>query len=76
MVDRLPANNVKLLFLVFLYHPFTCFTDKRFVNWILRVASAHGHKAPLPFIKHVEVNLFSEIPSACFPLTTSEDVHK
>lgn len=29
--------------------------DERYVNWTLRVASAHGQKAPLPFIKSVEV---------------------
>lgn len=56
----------------FLHHPFTCFTDKRFVNWILRVASVHGQKAPLPFIKYVEVNLFLEIPSAYFPSTSKD----
>ncbi|XP_059666561.1 NAD-dependent protein deacetylase SRT1 [Cornus florida] len=33
--------------------------DKRYVNWSLRVASAHGKKAPLPFVKSVEVS-FSE----------------
>lgn len=71
-IDRLPADNVKLLFLAFLHHPFTCFTDKRFVNWILRVASVHGQKAPLPFIKYVEVNLFLEIPYAYFPSTSKD----
>ena len=67
MVDRLPANNVKLFVSSFLTASIHLLTDKRFVNWILRVASVHGHKAPLPFIKHVEVNSFSEIPSAYFP---------
>ncbi|KAA8523544.1 hypothetical protein F0562_009967 [Nyssa sinensis] len=33
--------------------------DKRYVNWTLKVASVHGKKAPLPFIKSVEVS-FSE----------------
>nr|XP_029145929.1 NAD-dependent protein deacetylase SRT1 isoform X3 [Arachis hypogaea] len=28
--------------------------DKRYVNWTLQVASAHGQKATLPFIKSVE----------------------
>lgn len=41
------------LFQVILTH--TLSSDKRFVNWILRVASVHGQKAPLPFIKYVEV---------------------
>ncbi|PON94011.1 Sirtuin family [Trema orientale] len=30
--------------------------DKKFVNWTLRVASVHGQKAPLPFIKSVEIS--------------------
>uniref|UniRef100_A0A7N0RE59 NAD-dependent protein deacetylase SRT1 n=2 Tax=Kalanchoe fedtschenkoi TaxID=63787 RepID=A0A7N0RE59_KALFE len=30
--------------------------DKRFINWLLRVTSVHGSKAPLPFIKSVEVS--------------------
>ncbi|XAR56794.1 hypothetical protein NMG60_11037390 [Bertholletia excelsa] len=30
--------------------------DKRRVNWTLRVASVHGKKAPLPFIRSVEVS--------------------
>ncbi|KAK9268720.1 hypothetical protein L1049_000481 [Liquidambar formosana] len=30
--------------------------DKRYMNWTLRVASVHGQKAPLPFIKSVEVS--------------------
>ncbi|XP_062078869.1 NAD-dependent protein deacetylase SRT1 [Humulus lupulus] len=30
--------------------------DKRYVNWTLRVSSVHGHKAPLPFVKSVEVS--------------------
>ncbi|XP_015900384.3 NAD-dependent protein deacetylase SRT1 isoform X1 [Ziziphus jujuba] len=30
--------------------------DKKYVNWTLRVASVHGQKAPLPFIKSVEVS--------------------
>ncbi|RVW50185.1 NAD-dependent protein deacetylase SRT1 [Vitis vinifera] len=42
------------LFQVILTH--TLSSDKRFVNWILRVASVHGQKAPLPFIKYVEVS--------------------
>uniref|UniRef100_A0A5B7A865 NAD-dependent protein deacetylase SRT1 n=2 Tax=Davidia involucrata TaxID=16924 RepID=A0A5B7A865_DAVIN len=33
--------------------------DKRYVNWTLKVASVHGKRAPLPFIKSVEVS-FSE----------------
>ncbi|KAG6689983.1 hypothetical protein I3842_11G200900 [Carya illinoinensis] len=27
--------------------------DKKYVNWTLQVASVHGHRAPLPFIKSV-----------------------
>ncbi|XP_030478610.2 NAD-dependent protein deacetylase SRT1 isoform X1 [Cannabis sativa] len=30
--------------------------DKKYVNWTLRVSSVHGHKAPLPFVKSVEVS--------------------
>ncbi|XP_038900035.1 NAD-dependent protein deacetylase SRT1 [Benincasa hispida] len=30
--------------------------DKKFVNWTLRILSVHGQKAPLPFIKSVEVS--------------------
>nr|XP_016448829.1 PREDICTED: NAD-dependent protein deacetylase SRT1-like [Nicotiana tabacum] len=33
--------------------------DKKYVNWTLTVASVHGSRAPLPFIKSVEVS-FSE----------------
>ncbi|CAK9148870.1 unnamed protein product [Ilex paraguariensis] len=33
--------------------------DKRYVNWTLRITSVHGNRAPLPFIKSVEVS-FSE----------------
>ena len=45
---------------------FTCITDKRYVNWTLQVASAHGQKATLPFIKSVEVNSYVESVPACF----------
>ncbi|XVE50846.1 hypothetical protein DITRI_Ditri01bG0196700 [Diplodiscus trichospermus] len=31
-------------------------SDKRFVNWTIRIASVHGLSAPLPFIKSVEVS--------------------
>lgn len=30
--------------------------DRKYVNWTLQVASAHGRRAPLPFIKSVEVS--------------------
>jgi len=30
--------------------------DKRYVNWTLQIASAHGQRAALPFIQSVEVN--------------------
>lgn len=30
--------------------------DEKYVNWNLRVASVHGHKAPLPFIKSIEIS--------------------
>ncbi|KAL5548631.1 hypothetical protein UlMin_003862 [Ulmus minor] len=33
--------------------------DKKYVNWNLRVASAHGPKAPLPFIKSVEISFLN-----------------
>ncbi|KAG8472506.1 hypothetical protein CXB51_035338 [Gossypium anomalum] len=32
-------------------------SDKKFVNWTIRIASVHGLSAPLPFIKSVEVKL-------------------
>ncbi|KAF8409742.1 hypothetical protein HHK36_005821 [Tetracentron sinense] len=31
-------------------------TEKRYVKWTLRIASIHGQRAPLPFIKSVEVS--------------------
>ncbi|XWS27719.1 hypothetical protein CRYUN_Cryun25bG0004900 [Craigia yunnanensis] len=31
-------------------------SDKKFVNWTIRIASVHGLSAPLPFIKTVEVS--------------------
>lgn len=31
-------------------------SDKRYVNWTLKIASVHGKQAPLPFIKSVEVS--------------------
>ncbi|XP_043810907.1 NAD-dependent protein deacetylase SRT1 isoform X5 [Manihot esculenta] len=34
--------------------------DKKFVNWTLRVASVHALKAPLPFIKSIEVSFSDE----------------
>ncbi|CAI9088220.1 OLC1v1022497C1 [Oldenlandia corymbosa var. corymbosa] len=30
--------------------------DEKFVNWNLRVESVHGNKAPLPFVKSIEVS--------------------
>lgn len=30
--------------------------DRKYVNWTLRVGSVHGQKAPLPFVKYVEVS--------------------
>ncbi|XP_024160627.1 NAD-dependent protein deacetylase SRT1 isoform X2 [Rosa chinensis] len=30
--------------------------DEKYVNWNLRVASVHGLKAPLPFIKSIEIS--------------------
>ncbi|XP_061365985.1 NAD-dependent protein deacetylase SRT1 [Gastrolobium bilobum] len=34
--------------------------DKRYVNWTLQVASVHGQKAALPFIKSVEVSFLDK----------------
>ncbi|KAK2967289.1 hypothetical protein RJ640_004855 [Escallonia rubra] len=34
-------------------------SDKKYVNWTLTVASVHGKKAPLPFIKSVEISFSS-----------------
>lgn len=43
------------------------------MNWNLKIESVHGYKAPLPFVKSVEVNLLSNTPimllksySSCF----------
>lgn len=53
------------------FHEFSFFSfvaDKKFVNWTLRVLSVHGQKAPLPFIKSVEViywNHCAYFPSYC-----------
>lgn len=46
---------VKAMVTTFSYSLFRCITDEKYVNWTLRVASVHGHKAPLPFIKSIEV---------------------
>ncbi|KAK9285450.1 hypothetical protein L1049_024643 [Liquidambar formosana] len=37
-------------------------SEKKYVKWTLRVASVHGQRAPLPFIKSVEVS-FSDRPT-------------
>ncbi|KAK3013168.1 hypothetical protein RJ639_007887 [Escallonia herrerae] len=37
----------------------TLSSDKKYVNWTLTVASVHGKKAPLPFIKSVEISFSS-----------------
>lgn len=51
---------------------FTCVTDGRYVNWTLQLASAHGPKAVLPFVKSVEVNTLNlESNFACFLLLDS-----
>lgn len=55
---------IKLQFIAFSRGPFASITDKKFVNWTLRVASVHGQKAPLPFIKSVEVKLLKRTHSA------------
>ncbi|KAF8031718.1 hypothetical protein BT93_D0821 [Corymbia citriodora subsp. variegata] len=34
--------------------------DEKYVNWMLRLASIHGQKAPLPFIKSVEITFLDE----------------
>ncbi|KAM7498999.1 hypothetical protein LguiA_023413 [Lonicera macranthoides] len=49
----LPFVRIDLLQTIFTQ---TLSLDKRYVNWILKVASVHGTKAPLPFIKSVEVS--------------------
>ena len=45
-----------LQFIAFSHGPFIDITDKKFVNWTLRITSVHGQTAQLPFIKSVEVN--------------------
>ncbi|KAE8125374.1 hypothetical protein FH972_020190 [Carpinus fangiana] len=34
--------------------------DKKYVNWTLQIASIHGHRAPLPFVKSVEVSFLDK----------------
>ncbi|XP_062169613.1 NAD-dependent protein deacetylase SRT1 isoform X2 [Alnus glutinosa] len=34
--------------------------DKKYVNWTLQVASIHGHRALLPFVKSVEVSFLDK----------------
>lgn len=34
--------------------------DEKYVNWMLRLSSVHGQKAPLPFIKSVEITFLDE----------------
>ncbi|KAF9589287.1 hypothetical protein IFM89_022357 [Coptis chinensis] len=41
--------------------PSFCTADKRYVTWNLRIASVHGQRAPLPFLRSVEV-FFPERP--------------
>lgn len=55
---------IKFQFIGFSQGPFASITDKKFVNWTLRIASVHGHKVPLPFIKSVEVKLLKRTHSA------------
>lgn len=42
------------LFQIFLTQALS--SDRRYINWNLKVESVHGHRAPLPFIKNVEVS--------------------
>ncbi|XP_028781735.1 NAD-dependent protein deacetylase SRT1-like isoform X2 [Neltuma alba] len=44
--------------------------DGRYVNWTLQVASAHGPKAMLPFIKSVEVSFLDKEDYKAATLTT------
>ncbi|XP_019447065.1 PREDICTED: NAD-dependent protein deacetylase SRT1 [Lupinus angustifolius] len=46
------------LFQIILTHALSI--DKKYVNWTLQVASAHGQKAALPFIKSVEVSFLDK----------------
>lgn len=67
-VTGLTSNYMRFGLLVFLYSLPSWTTDKKYVNWTLQLASIHGHRAPLPFIKSVEVILCLEIHAAAhFP---------
>ncbi|XP_031118763.1 NAD-dependent protein deacetylase SRT1 isoform X2 [Ipomoea triloba] len=48
--------------------------DKKYVNWTLKLASIHGKKAPLPFIKSVEVS-FSESQNMKTAILHKEPLH-
>ncbi|KAK7258886.1 hypothetical protein RIF29_24475 [Crotalaria pallida] len=46
------------LFQIIMTHALS--NDKKYVNWTLQVASAHGQKATLPFIKSIEVSFLDK----------------
>ncbi|KAK7289588.1 hypothetical protein RIF29_03336 [Crotalaria pallida] len=46
------------LFQIIITHALS--NDKKYVNWTLQVASAHGQKAALPFIKSIEVSFLDK----------------
>ncbi|KAK7255598.1 hypothetical protein RIF29_29011 [Crotalaria pallida] len=46
------------LFQIIMTHALS--NDKKYVNWTLQVASAHGQKAALPFIKSIEVSFLDK----------------
>ncbi|KAM4071290.1 hypothetical protein ACB094_11G051100 [Castanea mollissima] len=51
-----PYVRVDLFQINLTYRQFPRFSDKKYVNWTLRVTSEHGKNAPLQFIKSVEVS--------------------
>ncbi|GMH14492.1 hypothetical protein Nepgr_016333 [Nepenthes gracilis] len=53
------------LFQIFLTQALS--SDRKYVNWNLRVASVHGQRAPLPFIKCIEVSFTGrqDLKGAC-----------
>nr|XP_023906011.1 NAD-dependent protein deacetylase SRT1-like isoform X2 [Quercus suber] len=51
-----PYVRVDLFQINLTYRQFPRFSDKKYVNWTLRVTSEHGKNAPLQFVKSVEVS--------------------
>lgn len=70
-------TQLVMLFVLLLSHGlYASFADKKYVNWNLRIGSVHGDKAPLPFVKSVEVShlalFLSVLLALCLRQTFSE----